>query len=58
MIYLIHFLRVASDHDGTAARLQMRADGPDPQRQKCTNQEQLAKLAVLQWLGPFWEFDT
>lgn len=50
IIYLIHFLRVASDHNGTAARLQMRADGPEPQRQRQTNQEQLTKLAGLQWL--------
>lgn len=45
--YLIDFLRVASDHHGTAARLQMRADGPEPQRQRHTNQEKLAKLAAL-----------
>lgn len=37
IIYLIYFLRVASDHYGTAARLQMRADGPEPQRQIRSN---------------------
>lgn len=34
-IYLIYFLRVASHHDGTATSLQMRADGPEPQRKTC-----------------------
>lgn len=36
----------------------MRADGPEPQRQRHTNQEQLTKLAALQWLGTSCEYDT
>lgn len=30
IIYRVYFLWVASHHYGTAARLQMRADGPEP----------------------------
>lgn len=51
VVYLVYFLRVAPDHDGTAARLQMRADGPEAQRQEHTNQEQLAELAALTTVG-------
>lgn len=45
--HLIYFLRVAADHDGTAARLQMRADGPERQRRRQFKSGAISFISIL-----------